>query len=49
MITAEYVRHRLQYDPETGEFVWRPRNIRSADDKRWNSRYAGPHAKEAEK
>jgi hypothetical protein len=41
MITAEYVRRRLQYDPETGEFVWRPKAIGSTADKRWNSRYAG--------
>jgi hypothetical protein len=38
MITAEYVRHRLQYNSETGVFIWRPR---SADDKWWNVRHTG--------
>jgi hypothetical protein len=37
MITAEYVRRRLQYDPETGVFIWKPRPI----DKSWSTRYAG--------
>jgi len=37
---AEYARSRLQYDPETGEFIWKPR----VGDKRWNIRYAGEAA-----
>jgi hypothetical protein len=44
MITAEYVRRRLDYDPETGKFIWRPKAIRSTDDKVWNTRYAGEAA-----
>jgi hypothetical protein len=38
---ADYVRGRLDYDPETGKFTWKARVVRSADDKRWNARYAG--------
>jgi hypothetical protein len=38
MITAEYVRRRLDYDPETGIFVWK---LRGPDNKTWNTRYAG--------
>jgi len=34
---ADYVRKRLDYDPETGVFIWKPQ----PGDKRWNARYAG--------
>ncbi len=40
-MNADYVRKRLDYNPETGIFIWRPRIIGSTDDKRWNTRYAG--------
>ena len=40
-LTAEQLRARLDYDPETGIFVWRHR----ADfPKEWNTRYAGKPA-----
>jgi hypothetical protein len=37
MIDADYVRRRLQYDPGTGEFIWKPRS----GDKQWNTKLAG--------
>lgn len=42
-VTAEYVRSRLDYDPETGVFVWKPITDLSAARfmVRWNNRYAG--------
>lgn len=40
-ITAEYVRARLDYDPETGIFRWRLRTERHQHDKGWNTKYAG--------
>jgi hypothetical protein len=40
MINAEYVRGRLQYDPETGVFIWKPR----IGDKSWNIRHSGKAA-----
>ena len=43
-ITAEYVRARLDYDPETGVFTWRARPDRKWTDRRWNNRYAGKRA-----
>jgi hypothetical protein len=36
-VDSEYVRKRLQYDPETGIFVWKPK----PGDKRWTARHAG--------
>jgi hypothetical protein len=38
VIDADYVRSRLQYDPETGVFIWKPK---AAANKIWNMRYAG--------
>jgi hypothetical protein len=37
VIDADYVRKRLEYDPDTGVFTWKPR----IDDKRWTAQFAG--------
>jgi len=51
-ITADYVRARLSYNPETGVFLWkeRPRDhFRSLHEfVRWNNRYAGKMAGSAD-
>lgn len=41
MLTAEYLRSILHYDPETGIFVWKMRPITRPHDKTWNARFAG--------
>lgn len=41
LITAEYVRSRIDYDPETGILTWKARPVRSPIDKMWNTRFAG--------
>jgi len=47
-ITPEIVRELLDYDPETGTFVWRERDRKwsksDKDWKRWNTRFAGKPA-----
>ncbi|RWO22811.1 HNH endonuclease [Mesorhizobium sp.] len=40
-ITAEYVRSRIDYDPETGILTWKARPVRNPIDKMWNTRFAG--------
>lgn len=41
MITQDYVKERLSYDPDTGIFVWKRRPGFSRSIKAWNTRYAG--------
>src|SRR5690554_5526005 len=43
-ITADYIRSRLDYDPETGVFTWRAKPIVTRHDKMQNTRYAGKQA-----
>lgn len=38
LLEADYVRDRLDYDPDTGVFTWR---VCDKMPKRWNTRYAG--------
>jgi hypothetical protein len=41
VIDADYVRKRLEYDPDTGVFIWKPRDVRRTEDKIWNARFSG--------
>jgi hypothetical protein len=41
VIDADYVRKRLEYDPEIGIFIWKPRAVRRTEDKIWNTRFSG--------
>ena len=47
-LTAEYVREALNYNPETGDLVWKARPIWHFKDRgamtSWNTRYAGQTA-----
>jgi hypothetical protein len=51
-ITQDYLKETLDYDPETGVFVWKRRNISAFSSAaypereypRWNTRYAGKEA-----
>jgi hypothetical protein len=36
-----YLKKRLDYNPETGEFIWKPKTVRSTDEKIWNARFPG--------
>lgn len=40
-ITAEYVRSRIDYDPETGRLTWKPKPVQTHFEKIWNTRFAG--------
>lgn len=42
--SAVYVRTRLDYDPQTGVFIWRPKIGSDRFTKIWNSNYAGKRA-----
>ena len=40
-ITAEYVRSRINYDPDTGVLRWKSKIERNRIDRMWNTRFAG--------
>lgn len=44
-LTADQIREVLDYNPDTGEFVWKSRPVEMFPDRRsfsiWNTRYAG--------
>lgn len=44
MITQERLRELLDYDPETGLFVWLQRDEIAGSDKIWNKKHAGKTA-----
>ena len=47
-LTQEYLKSRLSYDPDTGDFTWKPRTIEGFKTERalraWNGRFAGKYA-----
>lgn len=43
-LTIERLRSVLNYDQETGVFVWRPRSVEKWPDRTWNTRFAGLRA-----
>lgn len=41
---AETLRELLDYNPETGMLIWRPRPATTRHDRAWNTRFAGREA-----
>ncbi len=41
LATIERVRETLDYNPETGGFVWKERSVKTKYDKIWNKRFSG--------
>ncbi len=40
-LTADYLRTRLDYNPETGELRWKPIPVTRPHDQMWNTQHAG--------
>ncbi len=43
-LTAEYVRSRLEYDPEVGTIRWKTKTFKKKCSGQWNKRFAGKEA-----
>jgi len=43
-MNQEYLKERLDYDPETGEFRWKPISVHEPRHKTWNTKFAGKRA-----
>jgi hypothetical protein len=43
-MNVDYVKSRLQYDPNTGDLRWKPRDVNRPNDKRWNKIWVGVRA-----
>lgn len=41
VITAEHLRSRLDYNPETGLFTWKAKLCDDVQSRRWNGKYVG--------
>lgn len=40
-IATSYLKERLNYDPQTGLFTWKPVKVETVQHTRWNSKWAG--------
>jgi hypothetical protein len=40
-ISADYLRSRVHYNPDTGDFVWLPKDPSLTKNRQWNGQYAG--------